>query len=201
VVKQADLVLAMHLCPDAFTPEQQLRNFAYYEAITVRDSSLSACTQATVAARLGHLDLAHDYLGEAALVDLADLAANTKDGIHMASMAGSWQALVEGFGGMRATEKHLGFAPRLPSAIGRLAFRVRYRGRRLKVTVRHKATTYELLDGPPITIDHHGEDVELADEAVSMPVPAAPILPRPVQPPGREPRRRALPVDSQHAAS
>src|SRR5262249_52715373 len=57
VVKQADLVLAMHLCPEAFTPEQKARNFAYYERITVRDSSLSAATQAVLAAETGHLDL------------------------------------------------------------------------------------------------------------------------------------------------
>ena len=62
VVKQADLVLAMHLRGDAFTAEQKARNFAYYEALTVRDSSLSACTQAVIAAEVGHLDLAYDYL-------------------------------------------------------------------------------------------------------------------------------------------
>src|SRR5436305_8403944 len=70
VVKQADLVLAMHLRGDAFTPEQKARNFAYYEALTVRDSSLSACTQAVLAAEVGQLDLAYDYLGEAARMDL-----------------------------------------------------------------------------------------------------------------------------------
>ena len=73
VVKQADLVLAMHLRGEAFTAEQKARNFAYYEALTVRDSSLSACTQAVLAAEVGHLDLAYDYLGEAALMDLDDL--------------------------------------------------------------------------------------------------------------------------------
>ena len=77
------------------------RNFAYYEAITVRDSSLSACTQAVMAAGPGHLDLAYDYLAEAALVDLDDLAGNTDDGLHIASLAGTWIALVTGFGGMR----------------------------------------------------------------------------------------------------
>ena len=66
VVKQADLVLALHLRGDAFTPEEKARNFAYYEAITVRDSSLSACTQAVIAAETGHLDLAYDYFAEAA---------------------------------------------------------------------------------------------------------------------------------------
>src|SRR5690606_12146820 len=70
VVKQADLVLALHLCGDMFTDEQKARNFAYYEGLTVRDSSLSAQTQAVVAAEVGQLELAHDYLGETALVDL-----------------------------------------------------------------------------------------------------------------------------------
>ncbi len=101
VVKQADVVLAMQVRGDAFTPEQKLRNFDYYEALTVRDSSLSACTQAVMAAEVGHLDLAYDYLAEAAFMDLQDREHNTKDGLHIASLAGAWTALVGGFGGMR----------------------------------------------------------------------------------------------------
>ncbi len=101
VIKQADLVLAMLLQSDAFTPEQRARNFTYYEPLTVRDSSLSASTQAVLAAEVGQLDLAYDYLGEAALMDLHDLAHNMRDGVHMASLAGAWTALVSGFGGMR----------------------------------------------------------------------------------------------------
>ena len=75
VVKQADLVLALHSRGDAFTDEEKARDFDYYEPLTVRDSSLSACTQAVVAAEVGHLDLAYDYFAEAALMDLHDLAA------------------------------------------------------------------------------------------------------------------------------
>ena len=101
VIKQADLVLAMHWCPDDFTAEQKARNVDYYERITVRDSSLSACTQAVMCAEVGHLELAHDYAWEAALVDLRDLHANTRDGLHMASLAGAWSTIVEGFGGLR----------------------------------------------------------------------------------------------------
>jgi alpha,alpha-trehalose phosphorylase len=199
VVKQADLVLGMHLCQEAFSDEERIRNFAYYEAMTVRDSSLSACTQATVAAQLGHLDLAHDYLGEAALVDLGDLAHNTRDGIHMASHAGAWQTLVEGFGGMRARHKQLAFAPWLPAGIGRLAFRIRYRGRRVLVTVHPTTATYEVLEGPPLTITHHGEEVKLGTTVATRDIPAPPRLPRPTQPKGREPRRRVPPVETQHA--
>ena len=96
VVKQADLVLAMYMRPDAFTAEQKARNFAYYEPLTVRDSSLSACTQSVMAAEVGQLDLAHDYLAEAALMDLRDVEHNTSDGVHMASLAGAWTALAAG---------------------------------------------------------------------------------------------------------
>jgi alpha,alpha-trehalose phosphorylase len=190
VVKQADLVLAMHLRGDAFTPEQKARNFAYYEALTVRDSSLSACTQAVMAAETGHLDLAHDYLGEAALMDLDDLEHNTRDGLHIASLAGAWTALVGGLGGMRVDDDTLAFTPRLPGGITRLAFRVRYRGRRLKVTVTAHQAVYELLDGAPLEITHGGERVALDGGAVSRPVTPPPIRPTPTQPRGRAPRRR-----------
>src|SRR4029078_12191239 len=86
VIKQADHVLAMQLRPDRCAPEQMARNFAYYEAVTVGDSSLSACTQAMVAARTGHLDLAYDYLAEAALVDLNNLARNTQHTVRTPSV-------------------------------------------------------------------------------------------------------------------
>src|SRR3712207_7920036 len=74
VVKQADLVFALYACGDCFSAEQKARDFDYYERITVRDSSLSASIQAIVAAEVGHLELAYDYLAETAFIDLRDLA-------------------------------------------------------------------------------------------------------------------------------
>ncbi|MGP3929418.1 glycoside hydrolase family 65 protein [Nonomuraea sp. KM88] len=191
VVKQADVVLAMHLRGDAFTPDQKVANFAYYEALTVRDSSLSACTQAVIAAEVGHLELAYRYLGEAALMDLADLEKNTVDGVHMASLAGAWIALVAGFGGMRAGEGRMCFAPSLPSGITRLAFRLRYRGSLVSVSATKEATAYRLLEGPPIALSHHGEQFDLGQEEVTRPNPPRPAPEREVrQPPGREPLPR-----------
>jgi alpha,alpha-trehalose phosphorylase len=191
VVKQADLVLAMHLCGDAFTAEQKLRNFDYYEPLTVRDSSLSACTQAVMAAEVGHLDLALDYLGEAALMDLRDLENNTRDGVHIASLAGSWLALVGGFGGLRHWDGTVSFAPRLPEGLTRLAFTIRIRGRRLRVEVTHEAARYVLADGDSLEIVHHGTTLTLsADKPQSHAIPAAPTRLRPSQPPGREPAHR-----------
>src|SRR6202012_4284220 len=119
VVKQPDLVMALMSRGDRFTPEEKARDFAYYEAITVRDSSLSACVQAAVAAEVGHLELAYDYFGEAALMDLDDLEHNTRDGIHIASVAGTWIAAVCAFGGMRDHSGQLRFIPRVRSEEGR----------------------------------------------------------------------------------
>jgi alpha,alpha-trehalose phosphorylase len=196
-IKQADLVLAMHLRADAFTPEQKARNFAYYEARTVRDSSLSACTQAVLAAETGHLELAHDYLAEAALVDLQDRHRNTRDGLHMAALGGAWMALVAGFGGMRAGAGPLAFRPQLPSGITRLTFRIRYRDRRLRISITPGEARYELLGGEPLAITHHGEQVLLAGQPAVLGIPPVPFSIPPRQPEGRAPiphARRAQPT-------
>ena len=190
VIKQADVVLAMQLRADAFTAEQKRRNFDYYEALTVRDSSLSACTQAVMAAEVGHLDLAYDYLAEAALMDLQDREHNTKDGLHIASLAGAWTALVGGFGGMRCTRAQISFAPRLPPGLVGLSFRMRYQGRVVHVEARSGKAKYTLLDGDPLPIAHHGKRFTLGTEAVTMDIPAIQPLPPPTQPAGRIPQAR-----------
>ena len=193
VVKQADLVLAMQLCGGAFTAEQKRRNFDYYEALTVRDSSLSACTQAVMAAEVGHLSLAFDYLGEAALIDLDDLQHNTRDGVHIASLAGTWIALVCGIGGLRLFDGTVWFGPRLPEGILRLVYTIMIRGRRLRVEVTHSVARYLLADGDPLDIEHHGEKLTLsAGQQQERPIPKIPAQPRPSQPSGREPAHRRV---------
>ena len=191
VCKQADLVLALELRGDCFTPEEKARNFDYYEALTVRDSSLSACTQATVAAEVGYLDLAYDYLGEAGLMDLHDLEHNVADGVHMASLAGVWLATVCGFGGMRDHDGTLSFAPRLPGALERLVFRLTYQGRLLRVEVTQEQATYCVSEGDPLPVTHHGEALTVGPDPVQRPVPATVPRPEPHQPNGRAPVARS----------
>ncbi|HYC81389.1 MAG TPA: glycosyl hydrolase family 65 protein [Solirubrobacterales bacterium] len=190
VVKQADLVMAMAICGHAFTPEQKARNFAYYEALTVRDSSLSACVQAVMAAETGHLELAYDYFGEAALMDLDDLEHNSSDGLHIASLAGSWIAAVYGFGGLRDEDGELRFAPRLPERLTRLAFRLRFRGRLIEVEVRDHHSRYRLLEGEPLTVSHFGEEIEVGSDPVERQAPPLPQVEPVTQPAGRAPERR-----------
>jgi alpha,alpha-trehalose phosphorylase len=191
VVKQADLVLALHLRGDVFSDEEKARDFAYYEALTVRDSSLSACTQAVIAAEVGHLELAYDYFGEAALIDLDNLEHNTRDGLHIASLAGAWIVAVAGFGGMRDHDGRLTFAPRLPERLNRLAFGLCFRGRRLRVEVDQQQARYSLRQGEPLEIAHHGETFAVTGgELVTRPIPSTPARDLPTQPPGRAPARR-----------
>jgi alpha,alpha-trehalose phosphorylase len=192
VVKQADLILATYWCGDAFTAEEKARNFEYYERITVRDSSLSACVQAVMAAEVGQLDLAYDYAYEAALIDMRNLHNNTGDGLHMASLAGAWTALVAGFGGLRDTGGVLAFDPALPQGLTKLCFSIRWRGVRLTVDIDAGSVTYTVRDGADasITFQHAGEELTVA---AGTPITRhltkrVPLLGRPTQPVGREPR-------------
>lgn len=195
VVKQADLVLALVIFGDRFTLDEKARDFAYYERLTVRDSSLSACVQAVMAAEVGHLELAYDYFGEAALVDLDDLEHNTRDGLHIASLAGSWHAAVAGFGGFRDHGRAFSFDPRLPPHVARLAFRLVLRGRRLRVEVVPGEARYELVDGEPLELRHRETTFTLRagdPQTHSWRAPAP--GPAPEQPPHRAPARRRPPA-------
>ncbi len=191
VVKQADLVMALLRASHEFTDEQKQRDFEYYERLTVRDSSLSASIQAIIAAETGHLDLAYDYWGEAALMDLDDLEHNTRDGLHMASLAGSWLVAVAGFGGLRDTGGSLAFRPRLPAALRSLRFNLLWQGSHLNVAIGPREVRYTCSGDSHIDLLHFGKAVRVGPDGTQvLAIPALPPRPRPRQPPGREPAQR-----------
>ena len=192
VVKQADLVLALFKRPSAFSALEKLRDFDYYEGVTVRDSSLSAGVQAIIAAEVGHLELAYDYLAEAAFMDLHDLEQNVRDGLHIASLAGAVLAVIAGLGGMRDDDEQISFAPRLPREITRVAFRIVVRATVLSVEVTSAAAAYATRpEAEPLRIVHWGETLDLAPGAsIVRPIPRAQRLPEPRQPAHRTPVRR-----------
>lgn len=196
VVQQPDLVLALFRRGEAFGPEQRARDFAYYEELTVRDSPIAAGVQAVLAAETGYPELAYDYLAETALLDLGSTAHDLRDGLRLAALAGTWLALVAGFGGLRHQGDVLSFAPRLPPGLARLAFTVQFQRRTLRVEVTADRAGYTLLEGAEIQLWHHGEPLTITrDTPAHRPVPALPGRPAPTQPAGRRPRNRRRSAD------
>ncbi|HKP08733.1 MAG TPA: glycosyl hydrolase family 65 protein, partial [Microbacterium sp.] len=155
----------------------------------VRDSSLSASTQAVVAAWVGHGDLVMEYLIEAATIDLNDLRDDVDDGLHIAALGGAWTAVVSGLGGMKDGPNGLEFCPRLVAPVTRLEFGTRTGGRMLRIEVSGDTALYTLSGGTPLHFRHFGQSIELgAGEPVRLPIPPATDPgPRPSQPKGRSP--------------
>ena len=162
VIKQADVVLAMFLLDDVFSPEAKKRNFYFYDPLTTGDSSLSSCVEAIIAAQVGDIEKAIRYGMAALLMDLADVGGNVKDGCHIASMGGTWMMLTYGFGGMRDNDGMLSFWPhRAPEENAILRFPVTYRGRRLEIEIGLEKVEYTLREGESLVIRHEMEEVHL----------------------------------------
>lgn len=178
VLKQADVVLALFLRSREFTAEEKRANFQYYDPITTGDSSLSAVMQSIVAAEVGHQQMALDYFYQGLFVDIGDTHGNTCDGAHIASAAGTWRALVCGFGGLRDDGEILRFDPRLPISWSHLSFTLAYRGSRIRVNLTRRNLHFELLSGPPVRVQVRdieyevGQtplDIRLADQGMYLP--------------------------------
>lgn len=150
--KQPDVLLLMFLQREKFTVEQLKKNFDYYEPITTHDSSLSPAIFSILANEIGYADKAYEYFMMTARMDLDDYNGNVKDGIHTAAMAGTWSAVVNGFGGMRIYTDELHFTPRLPKGWKMLSFNVKYKGRKINVKLTHEESVFTLLEGEPIEI-------------------------------------------------
>ena len=157
VIKQADIVLAMFLVGNEFSTEQKRRNLDYYDPLTTGDSSLSACVQSILAAEIGNQRQAIDYFNFALFMDLANVAGNVSDGVHIASAAGVWSSLVFGFGGVRDFDGQLSFAPNLPDIWDALAFSLRFRDRQIRVQLTHDEERYLVDEGAPLEVTIRGK--------------------------------------------
>lgn len=151
VCKQPDVVLA-HFLLDDFPLDVMKNSYDYYEAVTTHDSSLSTCIYSIMASRIGDVERAYRFLLETARTDLDNTQKNTKDGLHMANMGGTYMALVHGFAGLRIKEEGLILRPILPQEINHLAFPLRYQERTIRVDITHKRTKIELEAGESLTI-------------------------------------------------
>ncbi|MDU7361161.1 MAG: glycosyl hydrolase family 65 protein [Propionibacteriaceae bacterium] len=167
VLKQADAVLALFLQGDEFTAEEKRSDFEYYDPITTGDSTLSGVVQSVMAAEVGYQDMAMDYFLSGLYVDLADLHSNARDGVHIASTGGVWNALIYGFGGLRDHQGEITFDPRLPKDWQSLGYQLQVRGSKLKVHLTRASITFEVLDGDPVELSVRGKEVKVTPGEVS----------------------------------
>ncbi len=172
VIKQADTLLAMFLLGHNIPPEQKKRNFDYYDPLTTHDSSLSVCIQSIVANEVGYTQKALDYFNFAVAMDLSDVGGNVRHGAHIASIGGSWLALVYGFGGLRDAGGRVSFRPSLPEEWSELSFQLQVRGSHLRIVARRDGTSYRLLSGPPISFFQERQEITLTPDRPEAAVPA-----------------------------
>ena len=155
VVKQADIILAMYLLQDEFTAAQMARAYEFYEPMCLHFSSLSYNTHSILAGKIGRADQAYDYFLKAAGLDLDNLRAATKDGLHAAALGGTWQTVVYGFLGMRLLDDAIAFEPRLPAAWRSVRLQIVYHGYLLKLDFsqeRNRITVGGAEGGGPVHV-------------------------------------------------
>jgi alpha,alpha-trehalose phosphorylase len=98
-------------------------------------------------------------------MDLADIGANVEHGCHIASMGGTWMALINGFAGMRDYDGEISFHPAFDSRLKAIRFSLLIRGRRLRVEIDQETrrATYLLANGPDLEITHCGNRITLSE--------------------------------------
>ncbi|MCW3785620.1 family 65 glycosyl hydrolase domain-containing protein [Plebeiibacterium sediminum] len=134
-IKQADTLQGMYVLEEQFTEEEIRRNFDFYEPRTVHESSLSPCVHSVLASKIGKIEKAYEMYLRTSRLDLDDYNAEVHEGLHITSMAGTWMAIVEGFGGKRAYDEKLYLNPVIPEQWEEYAFRIRFKGKDLEVRV------------------------------------------------------------------
>ncbi|MBO8171507.1 MAG: glycoside hydrolase family 65 protein [Bacillaceae bacterium] len=161
VCKQADTVLAHFLLEDEQDFSVMKDSYDYYEKITTHDSSLSSCVFSIMASRLGYQEKAYDYFRETARLDLDNIHGNTKDGLHLANMGGTWMAIVMGFAGLRLKEKGLSFAPSIPEKWNAYSFSIQYLGRLLHVSINQQEIRIKLVRGEGLSLTLYDRPYQL----------------------------------------
>lgn len=161
VLKQADVVLALFLQGDEFSSAEKKADFEYYDPITTGDSTLSGVVQSVMAAEVGYQDMAMQYFLSGLYVDLADLHSNARDGAHIASTGGVWNALIYGFAGLRDHHGDVCFDPRLPAGWSSLRFPLAIRGSRLRVHLEADAISFEVEEGGAVEVSVRGTAVQV----------------------------------------
>ncbi len=161
-IKQADVLQGIYFFENDFDQDTIQRNFDYYEQRTVHESSLSACIHSIIASKLEKKEKAYDFYLQTARLDLDDYNHEADEGLHITSMAGTWLAVVQGFGGMRIHEGKLYFNPYIPEKWTSFSFKIRFRGHILSITVNKKSVIIKNNHNENISLIVKGQEIQIA---------------------------------------
>ncbi len=164
MIKQPDVLMILYLYNSSFSEEVKRTNYDFYQPRTIHESSLSPAIHSILAAEIGNMDDAVRFFGYATRLDLDNYNRNTREGLHITSIAMAWANIVYGFAGLRGDTQTLRFAPRLPARWKKLSFSVLYRARVIRVDMETAGTFFRLVKGEALPVDVYGENYSLADE-------------------------------------
>ncbi|HEX6197125.1 MAG TPA: glycosyl hydrolase family 65 protein [Jiangellaceae bacterium] len=166
LIKQPDVLMLHHLVPEETAPGSLEPNLDYYAPRTAHGSSLSPAISAALLARAGRADEALGALRTALTLDLDDATGMTASGLHLATLGGTWQALVSGFAGVRVRDGVLTVDPRLPSSWGGLELRFGCLGRRVRLCITPDEVDVET--DAPLWIGLAGQRAQYVDAQTSL---------------------------------
>ena len=164
-IRQADVVQGLYVFDDLFDVETIKRNFDFYEPFTVHESSISASTHSIVASTIGNKQKAYELYLRTARLDLDDYNNEVAEGLHITSMAGTWLAIVQGFGGMRVKNDKLYFNPHIPEKWNAFAFNILFRGNQLNIRVEKDKTIIHNIKGGTLELYLNNQLVEVLAES------------------------------------
>jgi maltose phosphorylase len=148
-IKQADVLQGLYFLEEYYDAETIKRNFDFYEPMTLHESSLSACVHSVIASGTGNIKRAYELYLRTARLDLDDYNREVRDGLHITSMAGTWLAIVEGFGGMRIRSGRVALNPLIPEEWESYSFHARFRDNLFEVKVTNRETEVTNLSVKP----------------------------------------------------
>jgi len=168
-IKQADVLQGMYFFEDDFDEATIRENFLYYEPRTVHESSLSPCVHVVLASKLGMEEKAYEMYLRTARLDLDDYNHEADEGLHITSMAGTWMAVVEGFGGKRVKDGTLSLDPMIPKNWNAYRFNLVYRKTVLSITVKPEEVSVKNVSGGSLDILVYGKSVSVPEnETISI---------------------------------
>ena len=160
-IKQADVLQGLYLFEDQFDTDTIKRNYDFYEPMTVHESSLSACIHSIVASRIGDIEKAYELYLRTARLDLDDYNNEVSEGLHITSMAGTWLAIVEGFGGMRIIDDKILLNPLIPLNWQSYSFHARFRGVMFEVKVTKECVSVNNISQKPLRVEISGKEYQI----------------------------------------